>query len=392
MTRYPPQGPPPSGGFQSGDPYGHQQPQYNQSEPNYGAYNSGEGQAYGQAPGYQQTQEYGGEAPGSAQSYYGSNQQAYQQYPAEHYSGYNEQQYQTGPPPGVPHQQSPHMQSPAPPSYGGQQSPQMQSPPTYAGQQYPTQQYPPYAQQYPSQPLAYGGQSGDGVAAFRTHFDQPHGPIDPATAGQQALPPGATDEGEDRGIMGAVAGGAAGAYGGHKVNHGILGGIGGAVAGSMLEDAYKKHNKPEKEKKQKQRRGSHSSSSSSDSSDSEKHHHHHHHESRDAPIVVVAGNFHASSRDIRLEGPRCTLVAECADTQGHFRSSNLDLNDCFTNSNGRLCWARGGNFASSARHIRLADGGNALEAELGDGRGGWQYNKVWLNERITNEDGRLAML
>ena len=55
------------------------------------------------------------------------------------------------------------------------------------------------------------------------------------------------------------------------MNHGILGGIGGAVAGSMLEDAYKKHNKKDKKdkKKKKERRGSHSSSSSSSSSSSD---------------------------------------------------------------------------------------------------------------------------
>jgi hypothetical protein len=105
----------------------------------------------------------------------------------------------------------------------------------------------------------------------------------------------------------------------------------------------------------------------------------------------MAGNFSASSRDIYLEG-HCTLVAQCCDTHGHHRHSRLDLNDCFTNQNGHLLWARGGNFAASARHIRLTDNGEALEAELGDGRGGWQHNKVWLNERITNEDGRLEML
>ncbi|KAK5119202.1 hypothetical protein LTR85_007816 [Meristemomyces frigidus] len=370
MTRYPPQGPPASGS-QSGESYGYQQPQYAQSEPNYGAYNSGEGQGYEQAPNYQQPQQYGGETPGSAQSYYGSNEQAYQQYPNERYSGYGEQtSYQAGPPPSVPHQPSPHMQSAPPPQL-------------YGGQQYPPQAYPPYGQQqYPPQAPTYGAQGGDDVAAFRSHFEQPHGAVDPATS--QALPTGAVDEG-DRGLMGALAGGAAGAYGGHKVNHGFIGGIGGAVAGSMLEDAYKNHNKPDK--KPKSRRGSHSSSSSSDSDD---HHHHHHHHGREAP-VAVAGNFHASSRAVRLEG-NCILVAECADTRGHHQTSRLDLNDSFTNSGGRLCWARGGNFAASAKDIRLVDGGKALEAELGDGRGGWTYNKVWLDERITNEDGRLGMI
>jgi hypothetical protein len=86
------------------------------------------------------------------------------------------------------------------------------------------------------------------------------------------------------------------------------------------------------------------------------------------------------------------LVADCADVQGQWRYSTLDLNDCFTNSNGHLYWARGGNFAASAREIRIVDGGEYIEAELNDGRGGWVRNRVWLNERITNDNGRLELV
>lgn len=187
--------------------------------------------------------------------------------------------------------------------------------------------------------------------------------------------------------MGALAGGAAGAYGGHQVNHGFLGGIGGAVAGSVLEDAYKKKQKEMKPKKVRSRRGSHCSSSSSSDSDSDGSKK----QKQRAASPVMAGNFFQSSRNVRLEG-RCTLVAECTDVNGHHRYSDLDLNDCFTNTNGRLCWARGGNFAASARNIRLVDSGNAVEAELGNGHGGWDHNRVWLNERISNDNGRLKLL
>jgi len=86
------------------------------------------------------------------------------------------------------------------------------------------------------------------------------------------------------------------------------------------------------------------------------------------------------------------LVAECINANGHRHRSELDLNSCFANTNGRLCWVKGGNFAASSKNIQLVDNGQALEAELGDGRGGWQPNKVYLNERITNDDGRLEML
>jgi hypothetical protein len=183
--------------------------------------------------------------------------------------------------------------------------------------------------------------------------------------------------------MGALAGGAAGSFAGHKANHGFLGTIGGAVAGSMLEDAYKdkKHKKPKKEKKHKKsRRGSSSSSSSSSSSDSGESSH------------ALAGNYSASSRGARLEDDGRTLVADCRDTNGHHCESRLDLNACLTNTNGSLRWARGGNFRPSARYVRLVDGGRVLEAELGDGRGGWVRNHVRLDERIENSNGRLAMI
>ena len=167
------------------------------------------------------------------------------------------------------------------------------------------------------------------------------------------------------------------------MNHGILGTLGGAVAGSMLEDAYKdkKHKKPKKEKKHKKsRRGSSSSSSSSSDSDSGESPH------------ALAGNFSASSRGVRLEDDGRTLVAECCGVNGHHRESRLDLNACLTNTNGSLRWARGGNFRASARGVWLSDGGRVLEAELGDGRGGWVRDRVRLDERIENSDGRLGMI
>jgi hypothetical protein len=192
------------------------------------------------------------------------------------------------------------------------------------------------------------------------------------------------------------------------MGHGIIGTLGGAVAGSMLEDKFKdshgsgnkegkKHKKPKdkkdkKEKKHKKsRRGSGSSSSSSSSSDSG--------ESSAAhtppppPLVaMMAGNYSASSRGTRLEDEGRTLVADCRDVNGNHRESRLDLNACLTNTNGSLRWARNGNFRASARDVRLVDGGRVLEAELGDGRGGWVRNHVRLDERIENDNGRLSMV
>jgi len=57
-----------------------------------------------------------------------------------------------------------------------------------------------------------------------------------------------------------------------------------------------------------------------------------------------------------------------------------------------LRWARNGNFRASARDVKLVDGGRVLEAELGDGRGGWVRNHVKLDERIENANGQLSMI
>ena len=197
--------------------------------------------------------------------------------------------------------------------------------------------------------------------------------------------------------MGALAGGAAGGFAGHQAGHGIIGGLGGAVAGSMLEDAAKKHGKKGKKDKGKAgkqerrqnrggRRGSSSSSSSSSSGSDRKKRH-----GKGTHQPVPAGNFRASSRDARLEG-RATLVAECADVKGFYRRAALNLNECLTNTNGTLRWAKRGNFAASARQIRLVEGGNVLVCELGNGKGGWVSNRMVLNERITNDDGKLVVL
>ncbi|KAK3066737.1 hypothetical protein LTR53_016788 [Teratosphaeriaceae sp. CCFEE 6253] len=367
MTRYSAQGPPQGQRgheYQGGEGYEcQQQPQYGGNEANYATNNSSENRGYDSQSYLQPLSE--GSRHGAAQSYYGSNDQAYQQYssPAPgNYGGSSEQQQ--------------HLMSSMPPASSSSAA-YSQAPPWT---QTLASEYPPYSQQQdPSR--SYYGQSGGDVEAFKSHYEQSFGPLDPGT-GQ----PHASGEEGDRGLMGALAGGAAGAYGGHKMDHGFLGGLGGAVAGSMVEDQYKKRNKKEKKDKKNKHRGSRSSSRSSSSSDSDDEKRMRRH----GAAAVMAGNFSASSRGVHLEG--ATLVAECCDAHGHHRGSRLDLNGCFTNSNGRLQWARGGNFGASSRGMRLTDGGQVFEAELGDGRGGWQYNQVYLNERITNDDGRLHML
>ncbi|OJJ50137.1 hypothetical protein ASPZODRAFT_1114956 [Penicilliopsis zonata CBS 506.65] len=213
-------------------------------------------------------------------------------------------------------------------------------------------------------------------------------------------PPPYAENGEDRGFLGAMAGGAAGGFAGHKVNHGILGTIGGAIAGSITEDAIKNKKKEKEEEKKKKHKlfGRPSSSSSSSSSDDEhKHRPHRYTPDHDTPErdhhrgEQLMGNFSSSSSDIRLTS-EYDLEAHCNSVSSHRHHSRLPLNNVLSNDYGRFRWSRGGNFAASARNVRLVEGGRVLEADLGDGQGGHRRAWVRLDERISNQNGHLIYL
>lgn len=97
----------------------------------------------------------------------------------------------------------------------------------------------------------------------------------------------------------------------------------------------------------------------------------------------------SSVRSLRIEEGRY-LVGECAvDLQGDvWRSSRLDLDDCFVNTWGKVTWAKGGGFVASCRGVRLVDG-TVMEVEAGDGES-WQRNVVRLEERVMNVGGQLV--
>ncbi|KAJ9655763.1 hypothetical protein H2198_005469 [Neophaeococcomyces mojaviensis] len=109
----------------------------------------------------------------------------------------------------------------------------------------------------------------------------------------------------------------------------------------------------------------------------------------------MLGMFSASSDQQQLSfrsENQVELCARCVSTKGYHFVSRIDLNDCLINNWGSLEWAKGGNFAASARNIELVDGGKRLQASLGDGMGGFHDCTITLDERITNEDGRLVFL
>lgn len=96
-------------------------------------------------------------------------------------------------------------------------------------------------------------------------------------------------------------------------------------------------------------------------------------------------------RALRLEKGRF-LVGECASNlqEDHWQRSTLDLNDCLTNTWGKIKWCKAGNFVMFCRNIVLLDG-TVLEAEASDTRR-WLRNVVRMEERIRIIDGHLAFV
>ncbi|KAG9574295.1 hypothetical protein KCU97_g14709, partial [Aureobasidium melanogenum] len=107
------------------------------------------------------------------------------------------------------------------------------------------------------------------------------------------------------------------------------------------------------------------------------------------------GNFSETSRDISLDYNTMALKAFCRRPDGSEHESYLHLNEILGNRDGRFVWERHGNFTGSVQEgkIWLAEGGRALCAVLGDGRGGWnEHASIELDERISNENGQLVYL
>ncbi|QDS77144.1 hypothetical protein FKW77_001314 [Venturia effusa] len=224
-------------------------------------------------------------------------------------------------------------------------------------------QYPPSAQG-PTPPA--GSNPGD-----PWHYQQHYGAqaLNPSFA---AYPPGSTSQtDEERGLTGALAGGAAGGFAGHKMNHGVIGALGGAYAGHKLEDKYKEHhNKPALAPQQPMPHAP-----------AQQHH-------SGQPML---GNFSSSSSKISMDRDY-DLIAECTTVNGHHKLSSISLNQVLANDDGHFRWVnQGGNFAGSARNVQLLDGGRKLEAELCRCDGTWVWDRIYLDEKITNDDGDLRL-
>jgi hypothetical protein len=235
--------------------------------------------------------------------------------------------------------------------------------------------------------------------------------------------PSAGGEEGERGVLGALAGGAAGAYAGHKMHHGIIGAAGGAFAGHKLEDAWKQHSADQKkaheqqqqfEQQQKQFEAQRMQFEQQRMQFEQQQQQWQRQQQQfggppppygaqgygappPQPPQEMRGNFSSSSEGTQLKhrgGNNWELVARCRRVNGHMAESRLALNNVLGNNDGHFAWANGGNgnFAASARGVRLVDGGRALEAELRRVDGSWNWSRVHLDERVGNNDGRLVLV
>ncbi|EAW11650.1 CVNH domain-containing protein [Aspergillus clavatus NRRL 1] len=104
--------------------------------------------------------------------------------------------------------------------------------------------------------------------------------------------------------------------------------------------------------------------------------------------------FNTSSDTITLKGNHI-LCSRCKRPDGSWGFSELDLNDCLGNNNGKFVWG-GGSFADSAAQVHLAlEGADArpmLHAQLNDRHGSVQSASVNLAECIQNEAGGLEYM
>ncbi|KAF4336088.1 CVNH domain protein [Fusarium beomiforme] len=390
-------------------------------------------------------------------TYYGHNVNFQQQNP-----GYNPDGYGQGGDDQRRHEQGGYQQG-GPPQYGQQQGGYQQGGPQGGYQQDRpglSQSY--YSEASQSSQYPPGGQSGPG------QYQQ--GPPS-YNQGPQDQFDGVGPDGE-RGVMGALAGGAAGAFGGHKIGgvtgHSktstIVGALAGAFGGHKLQDAAEdwkdeRDEKKEEEKRRKEeekRREEEEERRRKERRDDDRYESHHRRRSSSRGSDRrrgghYAGNFTASSRDIRLDAHGdYVLHASCRREDGDYQYTSISLDKILENDRGSFRWSAGGHhggsssvtvqqgdtlrgiaarfncsfeeiarhnninnpdliypgqtlqipgggrhggggFGWSARHVRLVDGGQRLEGELSRD-GDWVLSSIILDERIRNFNGTLELI
>ncbi|KAF2830739.1 CNVH-domain-containing protein [Ophiobolus disseminans] len=287
-------------------------------------------------------------------------------------------------------------------------------------------QEPPQYQQYPSA-AAHSSNSGRN-SMNQGHQNQYEGHGDPEG-----------DRGIMGGLAGGAAGAYGGHVLGGKAGHGktgtLVGALAGAFAGHKTQDATSdwKDERDEKKKREKEQEEQQNYQNQQQNHGSPPAHR----QSDQRTRGNFGGNFTESSRDVRLDAHGdYTLHAACRTPDGSYQSSSMSLNRILANDGGSFRWSGGdsggantytvqqgdtlraiaarfahcsfdelarhnnitnpdmiypgqnlqipgggsrggGNFAASARNMRLADGGQKLEGELENG-GQWHLRNGCL--------------
>ena len=111
------------------------------------------------------------------------------------------------------------------------------------------------------------------------------------------------------------------------------------------------------------------------------------------PDAALAGGFAGTCVDIQVSSAvdGAYLYARCAKADGQKVPSRLKISDYIANYGGRLSWALGGGgFHSSCRSVKYPVL-QQMGASCADGRGGWSATGINLNDKISNQNGVLAI-
>ncbi|MDZ8226276.1 MULTISPECIES: CVNH domain-containing protein [unclassified Nostoc] len=113
------------------------------------------------------------------------------------------------------------------------------------------------------------------------------------------------------------------------------------------------------------------------------------------PDAALAGGFSRScvNRQVSIAPDGAYLNALCTRANGSKVQSRLRISDYIANYGGRLEWALGGGgFHVSCRSVKYPQfGGQLMVASCGDGRGGWVGTGLNLDDKISNQNGVLAI-
>jgi nucleoid-associated protein YgaU len=312
----------------------------------------------------------------------------------------------------------------------------------YGGEQGGYGQGPPQYQQLPSA-AAHSSNSGRN-SHNQGYQNQYNGEGDPE--GDRGIMGGIAG-----GAAGAFGGHKLGGQAGHGTAGTIIGAISGAFAGHKAQEAVGdwKDERDEKKKWEKQQEEQQKYNQQHHGGPPPHHQPERRNSGDERSRGDFGGNFTASSRDIRLDAHGdYTLHAQCRRPDGSYQSSSISLNQIIENDGGSFRWSQGssggastytvqqgdtlraiaarfahcsyedlarhnnisnpdqiwpgqnlqvpgggsrggGNFAASARNVRLARGGQELEGELGPS---WHLRSLNLDERIANRNGCLEFI